>query len=304
MNYKDLYRPNLYFDDPKVELYSKRRGFIKKKVGGIRDHLGFNKGSTKVYCCFQRRGRFLCFYNDMSRKEGELIDLIQTSAITEIDESVKDKVGHFMLKTKSNGVLHLKCNDIKETNEWIKTIKFFKDYYNDTKNKDLGLNSASIDQDTYISILAENELDNWDVIAPKFDYTSFIHDKGLSVLFENNILELIKNRLLISNAQKETKHKKGGSIVEPQTPQTPQTPLTPSLRFDKLNLNAIRASHYYLVLICQRPIYYVDQEFALTDDIILEKDSLPEWMEFNKLYYFQHSAPGDITTFKKSLEVT
>jgi len=301
MSYKDLYRPILYFDDPKVELYTKRQGFIKKKVEGIRDQLGFNKGSVKVYCIFHSRGRYMCFYTDVPKKGGELIQMVRTAVIEDLQEEVKGKLGHFVIKTKSNESLEFKCDDVKESSEWVKTIRFFKDYYRNDKNNEGENIQTELDIETKLAISSENELDNWDTISSKFDYTGFINDKGLSVLFENNIIEIIKNRMLISSAQKETRHKKGASMIEQQTPQTPTTP---SKRIDRFNLNALTGSQYYFVIICQRPIHHTDQEFALTDDVILEKDSLPDWMEFNKLYFFQYSARGDITTYKKFLEVS
>lgn len=300
MNYKDLYQPNFYYDDPKVDLYSKRRGFIKKKVEGLRNQLGFNQGSTKVYFCYQQRGRFLCYYSDMPKKGGELLGLLKISGISDLQNEVKDKVGHFILKVGSH-ILHLKCDDPKDAVEWIKKIKFFKDYYKDEKHHEIEALVSDVDIETRLILQAEIELENWDLMAYKFDYNGFIKDKGLSVLFENNILEIMKNRLLISTAHKETKHKKGASLVEPLTPSTP---MTPAKQLDKFNLNALTGSQYYFVLICQRPINIVDEEFALTDDIILDDSSLPEWMGFNKLYYFHYSARGDITGFKKSFEVS
>lgn len=304
MNYKDLYRPNFYYDDPKVDLYSKRRGFIKKKVEGIRDQLGFNQGSSQVYVCFQQRGKLLCQYSDIVKKGGELQSIIRMSNITSIEDEVKGKKGHFVLKTGPNEAIHFKCDDVKETAEWVKTIKFFTDYYkndNKTNEKETITGYIDIDIETKLNLHAEIELDNWDVISSKFNYTGFIKDKGVDVLFENNIMEIMKNRLLVSSAQKETKHKKGASINEPQTPTTP---ITPRKQLDAFNLNALTSSQYHFVLICQRPINVVDEEFALTDDVILEKGSLPEWMAFNTLYYFHYSARGDITTYKKSLEVS
>jgi len=304
MNYKDLYKPNLYYDDPKVDLYCRRRGFIKKKVVGLREQLGFNQGSDKVYFCFQQRGRILSYYNDNVKKGSELLGTVQVLKITDLQEEVKGKKGHFVVKMGPNESLHLKCDDVKESGEWIKTIKFFRDYYKSEKNNIEEAISTDVDMETKVKLQSEIELENWESISSKFDYTSFVKDKGLSTIFEHNILELIKNRLLISSAQKETKNKKDVIMAEPQTVNTPTTPMTPTRMRDRFNLNSITGSQYYFVLICQRPINLVDQEFALTDDVILEKETLPDWMEFNKLYYFDYSAKGDITPFKKSFNVS
>lgn len=301
MNYKDLYKPSLYYDDPKVDLYCRRRGFIKKKVVGLRDHLGFNQGSEKVYFCFQERGKLLCFYNDVLKKGSELQGMVNLANITDLQEEVKGKKGHFIIKCGPTQSLHLKCDNAKEADEWIKVIKFFRDYYSTEKTDSTEVITSETDLETKIRLQTEVELENWESIASKFDHTNFINDKGLSVLFENNIIEIIKNRLLISVAHKETKKKKDVPIAEPTTPKTP---MTPGRSKDRFNLNALTGTQYYFVLICQRPIHMVDQEFALTDDIILDKDALPSWMEFNTLYYFDYSARGDISPFKKSFEVS
>lgn len=304
MIYKDLYKPNLYFDDPKVDMYCKRKGFIKKKAEGLRDHLGLNTGSDKVYFCLQQRGRILSFYSDTPKKGGELQGIIRVSKIVDLQDAVKGKKGHFVIKMSQNEMLHLKCDDPKESADWVKTIQFFKDYYHNEKNNEAEAMTADIDIELKIKLQAEVELENWEAIASKFDYSSFIKDKGLTILFENNIVELLKNRLLIASAQKDIRNKKDVVLGEPQSPTTPQTPMTPSRKLDRFNLGALSSSQYFFVMICQRPLYMVDQEFALTDDVILDKASLPDWMEFNTMYYYSYSAKGDITPYQKAFEVS
>lgn len=300
MNYKDLYKPVFYCDDAKVDIFSQHRGFIKRKVQGIRDVLGFNQGSVKTFFCYQQRGRYLCFYSDLVKKGGELLGLLKMSGVTDVIDEVKGKVGHFMIKT-STEELHLKCDEAKEAAEWIKTIKFFKNYYKNESNNESTAIIQDIDVETRVNLQAEIELENWDPNDTKFDYSGFIKDKGLSILFENNILEIMKNRLLISCAQKETKQKKGASINEPQTPTTPMNHVK---QLDMFNLNVLSGTHYYFVMICQRPINIIDQEFALTDYVILNKESLPDWMNFNILYYFEYTGRGDFSNAKKSFDVS
>ena len=53
INYGNLYTKTYYFEDPRVEVYSKIRGWLKKKKDfSYRAQIGFNKSSKATYFCF------------------------------------------------------------------------------------------------------------------------------------------------------------------------------------------------------------------------------------------------------------
>lgn len=60
-----------------------------------------------------------------------------------------------------------------------------------------------------------------------------------------------------------------------------------------------KGTYYYIVMISQRPIHILDEEYAQKDETILTRKSIPKWMDFNTIYFFEYSKKGDISSFKK-----
>lgn len=305
MDFKELFTPNPYFDDPKVELYAKKTGFVKKKTESLRVKMGFKTASKLFFFRYHKRGELLGIYTDTPIKGGSLSCCIVLSKIENFQINIPDKPSHFLLKLDDGQDIHLKCEAPKEKEDWVKTIKFFRSHYSENKkNYSKGL-ITEFDQEMKTRLAAENDLENWSRIKSRFDYTSFIKDKNLSTLFETNLTEMIKNRLIIANITKDTKHKKeeDTSQLEVDTVRTPLTPTTPNTKaINRFNITSLTGSPYYMILVSQKPINIVDEEFAQCDSVILKKDILPSWAEFNTVYFFQHSGAGDITEYKKSFK--
>ena len=307
MNYGSLYRHTFYYEDPRVEIFCKKKGIIRrKKKKGLRMKLGI-KASKKNFLMYFEKGRMLAlFEKENPVNTSGLIDLIYIKQISEIIDEYKDKKTHFFIKTIDNNEYHFKCKDTKEKNDWIKTLNFFRDYYKNETIEGEGI-IEEIDLETDIRISAEIEKLNFDKIKSKFDHTHFIKDKELDIIFEENTIEILRNRLLISSIEKETKKIKKKKINEPSTPKTPLTPFNRENLKDRFNINKIkhfRGSFYYIILISQRPLHIIDEEFAMNDNFILKKETLPPWMDFNKMYFFEYQRNGDISKFKKATPIT
>ena len=296
MDYRDLYKPNKYFDNAKVEVYSKLRGFLKKKIDSLRVKIGFTNRSKKFFFRFHRRGELLCAYEDQPSKNGSLLYCIALCRLADLQTTVNDKTDHFILRLDdSNEQIHLKCEDNEIRKKWIATINFFRNHYKCLKKKYTKGLIVDVEPEMRVALAAENEIDNWVETSKKFNHSEFIKDKGLVELFDRNPFEKIKNRLIISIISKETRHKKEDKILEPGTPMTPNTP-------SRNILSNLISSQYIIVLVSQKPIYIVDEEFAQLDSELIEKESIPGWMEFNTVYFFRHSGPGDITEAKKNFK--
>lgn len=162
-----MYTKTYYFEDPQVELYSKLRGWLhKKKDFSYRAQLGFNKGSLPVWFCFFERGKILGYFKDEPKDVSNIINVIYVSQIQQVDENIDNKKEHFKIllrpcqKAKeADSMIHIKCkNDLDRTN-WIKAIRFFKEYYKDiNQQKNL---EDELDIETQARIQAEIELSQW-----------------------------------------------------------------------------------------------------------------------------------------------
>ena len=307
MNYGSLYRHTFYYEDPRVEIFCKKKGLIrKKKDKGIRKRLGIN-ASKKNFLMYFDKGRILgLFEKENPTDVSNLLLLIYIKQITEVIDEFKNKKVHFLIITDSKKH-HFKCKDIKEKNEWIKTLNFFREYYKSEKPEKEEEEKKSEDPEkaeleSLIRISAEIEKSNFDKIKSKFDHTHFIKDKELDKIFEENSIEILRNRLLISSITKETKKIKKKKIEEPNTPKTPLTPFNREQLKDRFNINRLKnltGSFYYIILISERPLHIIDEEFAINDNFILKKKTLPNWMHFNKIYFYEYQRNGDISKFKK-----
>ena len=302
MDLKSLYKPKFYFKDPQVEAHLKRRGFIKKKAEGLRDQFGLSKASDNVYYLYQLKGKLLAFYTESPKKEGKLIGVVVISLVKEIVANSKDKPAHIELKIDDNTTVSLKIEDKKERDEWLKTFHFFKNYYKDDNSVGVEGYLINLDPDLQLALQAEVELRYWDSLGSKKDYSSFLKDKGLNILFENNMLEIVKNRLAMAIVNEEIKDKKG-SVVYDMGVDTKPNQRNSTLSQKRGSKMEPPSDSIHMVLISQRPVNIIDEEFNLEDDAIVEKDSLPPWMNFNKIYYFMHNGPGDVTPGFREFDV-
>lgn len=297
MNLKTLFEHNLNGSNIKVDQYTKRRGFIKKKTEGLRGQLGINAGSENIFFSFMLQGRLLCYFSDTFKKNRELLGVIRVGRIIEVRDLGKTKKGQLVLVTADNEVVQLKCEEQKEASDWVSAIWFFKKLYEKEKNDDGDVLNLDVDMETKIAIFKEIELEKWSTISSKYDYTSFVKDKGLKLIFENNLMEVLKNRVVIATAYQDLVQKKSIIPVDPQT-------VTTGFRKDRFSLGNLAGSMYYLCMISQKPNYIVDKEFQKNSDVMLEKASIPDWMDFNVLYFYEYQGIGDITTYRRAIDAS
>ena len=313
MDYNLLNKQSYYFGNPLLEIYSEKNGYIKKKKPlGFMYKLGFNESSKLKYFRFYQKGRFFSKSVQPPKDLSNIERLLYTKDIIEIEDNYSKKNNHILINF-GNYSIHLKFKNMKEKDEWIKILNFFKDFYQqeegiEKNQKDLENPKMEIvTHSEYLKVAMELEIKD-DSYPQTVSYIhKFISDKDLSIIFEKNTIESLRNRLLISTIRME--QKKRDNIPEPKTPATPlplKSPLTSgSLIVDRFSLSNLSLYyHFYnIVLISQLPNHLKDEDYNLTDKDYIKKDTLPKWMEFNKIYFFDYQEQGDISNYKMSVNL-
>ena len=99
--------------------------------------MGFKKGSIPTWFCFFERGKILAYFKEEPKDVSSIINIIFMCQILSVEENVDNSKSHFKINLKPNKKteepesIHIKCENDHDRNQWIKALKFFKDYYKD-----------------------------------------------------------------------------------------------------------------------------------------------------------------------------
>ena len=314
-----LYEPKVYFDDPLVELYSKTQGGVKIKkekslLGGLK-----NPGSLKRYWKFHHKGRVLVSYEDCPLKyDSKPTKVIYMQEIKEILENAKGKLNLAMLVLE-NDSLCIKFDSPKEMEVWTKPLKYLQDFYKNEKLPRARSMNEEIDMEACLKIMSENEFERWQNTKENYDYTLFFKDKGLLELFTTFSISQMSNRVLVGQVSKKTKRNKvdsvvGSGITASKFSKTKQSvishdqmsPSTPTRKINKTffeKIDTFGYKNYTGFLISQTPVSQIDEEFYFKDLRTIHKPDFLKKFEFNTLYLFDYSGPGDIRFASKQFAV-
>ncbi len=113
-------------------------------------------GSKKKYFRYFDKGRILAYFENIPKDMQELENVIYVKEIRSIEDMYQGKMNHFLIDV-GQASFHLKCDDEKETEKWIKTIKYFKNYYQGQEKVFDKNFYEEVDLETNIRISAENE---------------------------------------------------------------------------------------------------------------------------------------------------
>lgn len=324
-NLAKLLNRRIYYEDPRVEMYSKKEGVIKKKKESTMI-VGTNPGSLKKYFKFHKKGRVLAYYDDCPPKsDSRPRQVFFIQEIKELLESPGGKNDHFKL-VMHDEVIELKLDEQSEMTEWIKAIGFFREYY--AKEKPLRTKSSrqEVDFEMQLQLIAENELAQWESIKQLYDYSSFFKDKSLLNIFMQYPMPMLCNRLLTSKVKKSTKwnkdsknNKEGGDdkkIVSSSSISSKrnesvnsslESPLSLKGMTSKIGLfdrfDTVSSKAYTAFLISQRPVGDIDEEQALKDHKAITQDGFPPEITFNTIYMYQYSGPGDVKPIHKTISL-
>lgn len=326
-NIHKLYEPKLYYENPNVQAFSKLQGIIKKKkeksmVGGM-----INPGSSKKFFKFYSKGQILVYYDDCPPKpESRPKLVIYIQEIKDMQMAFKGKVDHLKI-TLPNKEIELKFSSVKEMNIWCQAIDFLRDFYKNTVLNRVRNYKEDIDVETMVDIIAENEVEKWETVKQKFDYTSFFKDKKLEELFMLFPLGKLSNRILLGHLRKKTKWKKDAlkSQIGDETAQiknsnfsggiSPGLISTPGLSpstpngtrqgrmkfFDQMN--TFGSKPYLGFLISQSSLNRIDEDQFLKDAKAITKPVCLAGFEFNTIYLYDYSGPGDTRAFHKMITI-
>ena len=321
-NLAKLLNRRIYYEDPRVEMYSKREGVIKKKKESTMI-VGTNPGSLKKYFKFHKKGRVLAYYDDCPPKsDSRPRQVFFIQEIKELLESAGGKNDHFKL-VMHDEVIELKLDEHTEVTEWIKAIGFFREYY--AKEKPLRNKSSrqDVDFEMQLQLIAENELAQWESIKQLYDYSSFFKDKSLFNIFMQYPTPMLCNRLLISKVKKSTKWNKdnkdgadgkktiSSSSVSSRRNESVtmslESPLSIKGMTSKIGLfdrfDTVSSKAYTAFLISQRPVGDIDEEQALKDHKAITQDGFPPEIGFNTIYLYQYAGPGDVKPIHKTISL-
>jgi hypothetical protein len=323
-NISKLLSHRVFYEDPRIEMYSKQEGVVKKKKETT-ILLGTNPGSLKKLFKFHKKGRILAYYDDCPLKADSRPGMVLCiQDIKELEENAKNKSGHFKL-VMADEQMELKIDDINQLADWVKAINFFRDYY--SKEKPLRPRSykEEVDVEMQLQLMAENELSTWESIKSKYDYSSFCKDKNFIGIFTSYPLNMLTNRILISSVKKKTEYKKEATDVK-NTPnqnqgRTNMGPKNPSIQanmsldspsaltniknkiaiFDKID--SFGSKNFIAFLVSQRPVSEIDEEQYFKDHKAISRDGFPFDLDFNTIYLYQYTGSGDTKPAHKKISV-
>ena len=285
MDCKDLYLPKDKVKD-KFREGNLKQGYLKKKVVGIQNGLNLLDSTVTVFCSFECMGRFLCFYSNEDKEK--MLSYIVVCKILGVNEIADKKDNKFFFEMEDKIKVHLKAETAEEKQSWMMPINYLRKLYSfESPRYGKGV-FLEFDPTIYMKIQTQKEFLNWENIKSNFDYTHFIKDKNMLFLFEQNLIENLRNRVALSRATLRIKYKKEKQINKGL--KTDKFVVNPLL--ESMNLKEIS---YYIFLLNPRVAYVMDQEAAFDDTLIIEKEYIPDWLCFNVLYLFTYKSKGDIT---------
>ena len=170
--------------------------------------------------------------------------------------------------------------------------------------------------ETLLDIASENESEKWELVKGKYDYTGFFKDKKLDELFMLFPMGQLSNRILVGNLKKRTKWKKeleGGQDMNSSNVhgggQIPTSPTTPGAGLQKSRMkffdqmNTLKSKSYLGFLLSQRPLNEINEETYLKDNKTISKPKCLEAYNFNTVYLFDYSGPGDTRPHHKMIAI-
>lgn len=240
------------------------------------------------FVMFKKFGSLLCFYDSDQDDLAKLTHFLVVSKIKEFNGDVEGDSNKFQLVFDDNTEVLLRTDSSEMKELWIETLIYFEDLFKEDINEYKYSLTSLVEPIDRASIEGSDELSRWQEMKDEFDYSSFIKDKKLIRLFELNLQQTIKNRFALSSTYLNIVYKKSNEIDDSRKPE----------KDDNYDSSALEDGAYHIVVLNARPAFVLDRDFSLTDNYIMTKETIPNWMAFNHLYFFQYTSMGDITPFK------
>lgn len=314
-----LYEKRCYFESPLAELYIKLKGNVKSKkefslLGNLK-----NPGSLKRYFKFHHKGRVMVFYDECPPKEdSKPKTVVYMQEIKDVQANFGGKNGHVKVLFDDDSFV-LKFDFPKEMDEWIKAVNFFRDFYKNEKIQCSRTYQEEIDIEASLKIMAENEIENWNLIKDKYDYSIFFKDKNLFELFTRFSIGQLANRVLVGWISKKTRWNKGDTVANSHFHNSKtstvsknsgiseiSSPMSVNKRQNKTffeKIDSLGFKNYMGLLISQATINQIDEESYPKDLKTINRPDFLKNLTFNTLYLFDYNGPGDIRPASKKIWV-
>lgn len=87
--------------------------------------------------------------------------MIYLNEIEQIEEKYQKKKNHFYVKLKNGSGMHLKCDNQKDANNWVKSLKMLLSVYKDKKLVDFDIDRKYKDKvDIRVSNMIMKEIES------------------------------------------------------------------------------------------------------------------------------------------------
>ena len=308
MSLSNLYVWTNYVTDPQIEMKAKRRGFIKRKKNeSLLKNVGIKEGSHQFYFMFHLHGSVLAGYEKEPKMGSEAKIAFYLADVVSIQQNYRDKKGHVLLMVNESELV-FKFDEDKEQTDWLLSISYLRDYYRQNSTMGQGV-MDDVPVELQMLFASEIEIDKWQEIRKKFDYSKFLTDKGLKPILSLPV-DIARNRLLISEVTKVTKHRKDIKkddsektkdpleIDDLDEPETPTTFAGGSVA-RKRNHFFSGASPYYVVMLSQWQVYRMDEQAFVKDHRSITPEMIRNCLPFNRIHFYEYKKEGDISDVRK-----
>lgn len=127
----------------------------------------------------------IAYYDESPFKRDERpVFIAFMQEVKEIQRTVSIKKTHFLIVLHNNNFIEVKTDNEEEMEQWISAINFFKEYYGKEKRSRLREYKESVDPETELKLCFENEMEKWDQLRAKYDYSDFFSDNDLLPIFQ------------------------------------------------------------------------------------------------------------------------
>lgn len=183
--------------------------------------------------------------------------------------------------------MHLKCDNQKDADNWVKALQMLQNVYKDKKLVDFDINRKYKDKlDVRVSnmIMKEIEQNNWERIKGNFNYDRFLEDKGIKSYYDDFSDEMKRNRVYFGKFKRNSGEKLDPDLVGDEGIDLSLISMGNSVVLPK---NIFWDTLYGII--------FTSKSFRdeIPDEEFLRESKLPPSIKIDTLYLFKYEGPGD-----------
>ena len=220
--------------------------------------------------------------------------------IDKIDEKSEENDIRLNLYIKKNPPVYFIFKSEEKRKEFKNDLSYFKHLYKKFLNYFYPSATIELKKPIHFHWMLKQELEykNWkNMKLDHLDMKYLLKDKKMEKLFEQNSIESLKNRFLCNfltiNVTKRTPNAIKSIEKEGKAGFFDQA-------FEKLDFGL----KSLVMLIGDIPILSSDEKLLTIDNLVLENQNLPDWMDFYTIYVFNDfEGIGDVKTYDHAFDL-